>query len=39
MSKYGVRVPRGAAASTVDEVKEIIRDVFPNNRDVIFLKI
>lgn len=35
MSKYGIRVPRGAAASTVDEVKEIIRDVFPNNRDLV----
>lgn len=37
MSKCGINVPRGAAASTIDEVKETIRHVFPNEKEVIFL--
>lgn len=36
MSKYGVNVPRGVAVSSVEEVKKAIKDVFPNENEVIF---
>lgn len=38
MSKYGINVPKGAAASSVDEVRETIRSVFPTENEVIFLR-
>lgn len=35
MSKHGINVPKGVAVSSVDEVKKTIRDVFPNENEVI----
>lgn len=37
MGKYGINVPKGVAASSVDEVKKAIQDVFPNENEVIFI--
>ena len=36
MSKYGINVPKGIAVSSVDEVRETIRRVFPDNNEVNF---
>ncbi|KAL8152090.1 hypothetical protein V2J09_021898 [Rumex salicifolius] len=35
MSKYGVNVPKGIAASSVDEVKKAIKDVFPQENELV----
>jgi hypothetical protein len=35
MGKYGINVPKGVAVSSVDEVRKAIRDVFPNESEVI----
>ena len=35
MSKYGVNVPKGAAVSSVEEVRKVIQDVFPKENEVI----
>lgn len=35
MGKYGINVPKGVAASSVDEVRKAIHDVFPNESEVI----
>ncbi|KAI9119182.1 hypothetical protein K1719_009857 [Acacia pycnantha] len=35
MSKYGVNVPRGVAASSVEEIKKAIKDVFPNESELV----
>lgn len=35
MSKYGVNVPRGVAVSSLEEAKKTIKDVFPNQNEVI----
>ncbi|KAI4349365.1 hypothetical protein L6164_009958 [Bauhinia variegata] len=35
MSKYGVNVPRGVAVSSVEEVKKAIKDVFPNENELV----
>ncbi|KAG6429093.1 hypothetical protein SASPL_107132 [Salvia splendens] len=35
MSKHGINVPRGVAVSSLDEVKKALRDVFPNQSEVV----
>lgn len=35
MSKYGVNVPKGAAVSSVDEIKKTIQDLFPNESELV----
>ncbi|GMH23966.1 hypothetical protein Nepgr_025809 [Nepenthes gracilis] len=35
MNKYGINVPRGVAISSVDEVKKAVRDVFPNENELV----
>ncbi|GAB4848217.1 hypothetical protein Ancab_002884 [Ancistrocladus abbreviatus] len=35
MGKYGINVPRGVAVSSVDEVKKAIKDVFPNENELV----
>ncbi|KAJ4726934.1 Succinate--CoA ligase [ADP-forming] subunit beta, mitochondrial [Melia azedarach] len=35
MGKYGINVPKGVAASSVDEVKKAIQDVFPNENEIV----
>ena len=35
MSKYGINVPKGVAAASIDEVRKAIQDVFPNESEVI----
>ncbi|KAM1003759.1 hypothetical protein ACFX13_004097 [Malus domestica] len=35
MSKYGVNVPKGVAAGSVDEVKKAIQDVFPKESELV----
>ncbi|KAH7577703.1 hypothetical protein JRO89_XS01G0286900 [Xanthoceras sorbifolium] len=35
MGKYGVNVPKGVAVSSVDEVRKAIRDVFPNESELV----
>lgn len=34
MGKYGVNVPKGVAASSLEEVKKAIQEVFPNESEV-----
>ena len=35
MGKYGVNVPKGVAVSSLDEVKNAIQQVFPNETEVL----
>ncbi|WOH01792.1 hypothetical protein DCAR_0521177 [Daucus carota subsp. sativus] len=35
MGKHGVNVPRGAAASSIEEVKKIVKDMFPNESELV----
>ncbi|MED6222747.1 hypothetical protein PIB30_067348 [Stylosanthes scabra] len=35
MSKYGVNVPRGVAVSSVEEARKAIKDVFPNESEIV----
>ncbi|KAF9669756.1 hypothetical protein SADUNF_Sadunf14G0140600 [Salix dunnii] len=35
MGKYGVNVPKGVAVSSLEEVKETIRDVFPGESELV----
>ncbi|KAL4337091.1 hypothetical protein S245_039789 [Arachis hypogaea] len=35
MSKYGVNVPRGVAVSSVEEARKVIKDVFPNESEIV----
>ncbi|KAF4358195.1 hypothetical protein F8388_009478 [Cannabis sativa] len=35
MGKYGVNVPKGAAIASLDELKETIRKVFPNDNELV----
>jgi len=35
MGKYGINVPKGVAVSSVDEVRKAIRDVFPNESELV----
>lgn len=35
MSKYGVNVPKGIVVSSVAEVKQVIRDAFPGEKEVV----
>lgn len=37
MGKYGINVPRGVAAGSLDEVKKAIQEVFPNQSEVILV--
>lgn len=39
MSKHGITVPKGVAAGSIDEVKKAILDVFPNQSEVLQVKI
>ena len=39
MGKYGVNVPKGVAVSSLEEVKETIRDVFPGESEVNAIRI
>ena len=35
MSKHGVNVPRGVAVSSVEEVRKAIKDLFPNENELV----
>ncbi|XP_064987944.1 succinate--CoA ligase [ADP-forming] subunit beta, mitochondrial-like isoform X1 [Musa acuminata AAA Group] len=35
MSKYGINVPKGVAASSIEEVKEAIKSVFPSGKEFV----
>lgn len=35
MGKHGVKVPRGAAASSIEEVKKVVKDMFPNESELV----
>ncbi|KAK7345746.1 hypothetical protein VNO77_16357 [Canavalia gladiata] len=35
MSKHGINVPRGVAVSSVEEAKKAIKDVFPNENELV----
>ncbi|KAL2323411.1 hypothetical protein Fmac_027790 [Flemingia macrophylla] len=35
MSKHGINVPRGVAVSSVEEVRKAIKDVFPNEKELV----
>ncbi|KAH0456762.1 hypothetical protein IEQ34_014669 [Dendrobium chrysotoxum] len=35
MSKYGINVPKGVAVSSVDEVKQALKNVFPNEKELV----
>ncbi|XP_065028817.1 succinate--CoA ligase [ADP-forming] subunit beta, mitochondrial-like isoform X1 [Musa acuminata AAA Group] len=35
MSKYGINVPKGVAASSIEEVKEAVKSVFPSGKEVV----
>ncbi|KAG1353972.1 Succinate--CoA ligase [ADP-forming] subunit beta, mitochondrial [Cocos nucifera] len=35
MSKHGINVPRGVAVGSAEEVKKAIKDVFPNQEEVV----
>ena len=34
MGKYGINVPRGAAAGSVQEVKDALKNMFPSEKEV-----
>lgn len=36
MSKHGINVPKGVAVGSLDEVKKALRDVFPNQSEVMW---
>lgn len=36
MSKHGINVPKGVAVGSIDEVKKALRDVFPNQSEVMW---
>lgn len=36
MSKYGINVPRGAAVSSLEQLKDTIKNVFPSESQVYF---
>ncbi|KAG6514155.1 hypothetical protein ZIOFF_024496 [Zingiber officinale] len=35
MSKYGINVPKGVAVASVEEVKEAVKSVFPNDKEIV----
>lgn len=35
MSKYGVNVPKGIAAGSIEEIRKAIQDVFPNETELV----
>ncbi|XP_020210506.1 succinate--CoA ligase [ADP-forming] subunit beta, mitochondrial [Cajanus cajan] len=35
MNKHGINVPRGVAVSSVEEVRKAIKDVFPNEKELV----
>ncbi|KAF7804616.1 succinate--CoA ligase [ADP-forming] subunit beta, mitochondrial [Senna tora] len=35
MSKHGINVPRGVAVSSAEEIKKVIKDVFPNENELV----
>ncbi|KAL9257926.1 Succinate--CoA ligase [ADP-forming] subunit beta, mitochondrial-like protein [Drosera capensis] len=35
MSKYGINVPNGVAVSSLDEVKNAVKNVFPNQSEIV----
>lgn len=35
MSKHGINVPKGVAVGSVDEVRKAMREVFPNQSEVV----
>ncbi|OEL23187.1 Succinyl-CoA ligase [ADP-forming] subunit beta, mitochondrial [Dichanthelium oligosanthes] len=35
MGKYGINVPRGAAAGSVQEVKDTLKNVFPSEKEIV----
>lgn len=35
MSKYGINVPKGVAVSSIDEVKQALKNVFPNEKELV----
>lgn len=36
MGKYGINVPKGVAVASVEEVRKVVKDVFPNEKEVLF---
>lgn len=34
MGKYGINVPKGVAVASVEEAKEAVQRVFPNEKEV-----
>lgn len=35
MSKHGINVPKGVAVGSIDEVRKALREVFPNQSEVV----
>lgn len=35
MGKFGINVPKGAAAGSIEEVKNVMKNMFPNEKEVI----
>jgi hypothetical protein len=35
MGKFGINVPKGAVVGSVQEVKEVLKNVFPSEKEVI----
>ncbi|AQK84675.1 Succinate--CoA ligase [ADP-forming] subunit beta mitochondrial [Zea mays] len=35
MGKYGINVPRGAAAGSVHEVKDALKNMFPSEKEIV----
>jgi succinyl-CoA synthetase beta subunit len=34
MGKFGINVPKGAVVGSVQEVKEVLKNVFPSEKEV-----
>lgn len=39
MGKHGINVPKGVAVGSVEEVRKAIREVFPNQSEVVLCNI
>jgi succinyl-CoA synthetase beta subunit len=38
MSKYGINVPKGAAAGSVQEAQDVLKNVFPSEKEVMMAR-
>jgi hypothetical protein len=38
MGKFGINVPKGAVVGSVQEVKEVLKNVFPSEKEVMLPK-